>query len=57
MVTGHRRAHMLFAITQDLNMLRHKNNCGHCEFNQLLLLLLELVVWRRRRVVRTHWII
>lgn len=47
---------MLFAITQGLNMLRHKNNCGHCEFNQLLLPLLELVV-RSQRVVRTHWII
>lgn len=21
---------MLFAIMRDLNMLRHKNNCGHC---------------------------
>lgn len=47
---------MLFAIMQDLNMLRHKNNCGHCELNQLLPPLLELVV-RRGRVVRTHWII
>lgn len=28
---------MLFAITQDLNMLRHKNNCGHCDLKQLLL--------------------
>lgn len=46
---------MLFAITQDLNMLRHKNNsCGHCELNQLLL---KLVVRRSRHVVRTDWII